>query len=212
MNHDKLPEPGTNQRGEKYNPLSTTYTNPPKLDLGRTYGTRDPGDKRTRDPKIAIGNHGHAPEMAAQASEGRGVIGQVHRKVPSPANSAAQAGVVNSGETGMSEDQEGVLAGVIGGISEAIQEGVKTAVKLGEGTEANAEDQGGLYEAVRPLVEEFEGFVTKPMAEDQFASSVPRSVEDQFGFRARPMAESAGDTWRRKFNPDGGTRGGGGGR
>jgi len=185
--NDKLPQPGESETGRKYNSLSTgNEPNPPKLDLGRTYGTRDPGDTRTHDPKIAIGNHGHTPELAAQASEGKGIIGQVHRKAPSPANSAASAGAQNSGGTGMSEDQEG-LAGVIGGISEAIQEGVKTAVALGEGTEANSEDQG-LYEAVRPLVEEFEGFVEKPMSEDN-ASPISRL----------PNAISAKSEWTRKF-------------
>jgi hypothetical protein len=38
---DKLPEPGTNAQGEKYNnlPVGSDIPNPPRLDLGNTSGT-----------------------------------------------------------------------------------------------------------------------------------------------------------------------------
>ena len=104
MNHDELPEPGTNERGEKYNDLPTGPDDfpgeDPNRNLGHTYGTG-------------------TEELAAGAAEQNqsGIIGQVH------------------------------------GAS----------------------------------------------AEDQFASSVPRSVEDRFGHSARPLTQSASETFKRKF-------------
>ncbi len=43
------------------------------------------------------------------------------------------------------------------------------------------------------------GQVHGASAEDPFASSVPRSVEDEFGHSARPLSQSASETFKRKF-------------
>ena len=72
---DKLPDPGTNTQGEKYNALPTEYPRPPQLDLGDTYGT----DFDTEDLGEVTGGIGEAEaeeglaEQVSTVSEGSAV-------------------------------------------------------------------------------------------------------------------------------------------
>ena len=144
MTTDKLPEPGTNEKGERYNSL--------------------PIDYRALDPQPQLHR---SPELAAAEAEqtGSGVIGMDQGWEELAAGAALQAG-----------------SSVLGAVTGA-------AKGLAEGTIAAGEELGG----------EAEHLASEPMSEDAFATHVPRSVEEQFGFSARPHMESAADCYKRKF-------------